>query len=544
MAQMNVEEKVWQLPINVTENGTVTKTLQTADTYVDKNIKVTVNTPDASFERKDKGVGANGEISAVVSSNDTIYTSGNVTPYAIEIAADAHVNAVTVGVKDAGFAAATDEVTIAASDAAQNKKTIYVKEGHLTGSGTASATSTSVKISPVAADAEGFVIKASAAGSAEVDVAGWLPAGTKANASGDATYAVQAASLANTETTGTTYVDHTGPVLTSGGYLYINEGYIKDTKISLADLVPDNANITDKNANLVYNTVKAYDKDGALIVGTMGDAKLGAITANDAAATISTVTVAANEDNTAFKVTGSKNISGTTSVQVAERGLAETSLKQTGTISGSANLDATLNKIGLAVNVNNSDIKVTPVIAKADATTALSGAITTTAPVGGHYVAVSADAIAASATVTPTVSTEGYGTADLHDATPSTVTAGTNASGTYYIPLNDGSHSAVAGDPTINKASATVATDVVASNGFEGNLVSGVLAIAPESGEYITISGNATTHNGSVRGTVTCTSTEGYITASSKTASISGNVEVEVTAAAPKYIRVYDGSIL
>ena len=542
MAQMNVEEKVWQLPINVTENGTVTKTLQTADTYVDKNIKVTVNTPDASFERKDKGVGANGEISAVVSSNDTIYTSGNVTPYAIEIAADAHVNAVTVGVKDAGFAASTDEVTIAASDAAQNKKTIYVKEGHLTGSGTASAISESVKMTK--GGTGDFVITAKAAGSAEVDVAGWLPKGASANASGDETYAIQAASLSNTETSGAAYTDHTGPVLTSGGYLYINEGYIKDTKISLADLVPDNANITSENANLIYNTVTAYDKDGALIVGTMGDAKLGAITANDAAATISTVTVAANEDNTAFKVTGSKNISGTTSVQVAERGLAETSLKQTGTISGEANLDATLAKIGLGVSVNNSDIKVTPVIAKEDSTTAKSGAITTTAPVGGHYVAVSAAAIAASATVTPTVSKEGYGTADLHDATPSTVTAGANASGTYYIPLNDGSHSAVAGDPTINKASATVATNVVASSGFEGNLVSGVLAIAPESGEYITISGNATTHNGSVSGTVTCTSTEGYITASSKTASISGNVEVDVTDAAPKYIRVYDGSIL
>ena len=537
---MNVENQVWQLPINVTENGTITKTLATADTYVDKNIEITVNTPDATFERKDKGAGANGEISAVVSSTDTTYTSDTKTKYAIEIAADAHVNAVTVGVKDAGFAASTDEVTIAASDAAQNKKTIYVKEGHLTGSGEATATSDTIKMTK---GGEGdFKFTAVASGGARVDVAGWLSTDAAADSSGNATYAVQAASLANTETVGTTYTDHTGPVLTSGGYLYINEGYIKDTKISLADLVPDNANITSENANLVYNTVKAYDKDGALIVGTMGDAELSPITASGVQANIDTVNVAAQEG--VFHVTGTGAISGNSEVHVATRGLAETSLSQTGTISGNANLDATLAKIGLGVSVNNSDIKVTPVIAKADATTALSGAITTTAPVGGHYVAVSADAIAASATVTPTVSTEGYGTADLHDATPSTVTAGTNASGTYYIPLNDGSHSAVAGDPTINKASATVATNVVASGGFEGNLVSGVLEIAPTSGEYITISGNATTHNGSVSGTVTCTSTEGYITASSKTASISGNVEVEVTAAAPKYIRVYDGSIL
>ena len=233
MANMNTQDQVWQLPINVTENGTVTKTLATADTYVDKNIKVTVTTPDATFERKDKGVGANGEISAIVSSKDTTYTSGAETPYAIEIAADAHVNAVTVGVKDAGFAASTDEVTIAASDAVQNKKTIYVKEGHLEGSGTASATVENIKVTEGGTGE--FKFTAVASGGAQVTTAGWLPVGASADSSGSTTYSVQAASLANTETAGTTYTDHTGPVLTSGGYLYINEGYIKDTKISLAD---------------------------------------------------------------------------------------------------------------------------------------------------------------------------------------------------------------------------------------------------------------------------------------------------------------------
>ena len=196
MAQMNVENKVWQLPIDVEASGVVTKTLATADTYLDKNIKVTVNTPAAEFEVKKSAA-----VTATVSTNDTTYTSETETAYPIVIAADATAGAVQVGVKKAGFAAASDVVEVGAANAEKNTKTIYVKEGHLTSSGTDSATSTSVKIAPVAADAEGFVIKASAAGSAEVDVAGWLPAGTKANASGDATYAVQAASLANTETT-------------------------------------------------------------------------------------------------------------------------------------------------------------------------------------------------------------------------------------------------------------------------------------------------------------------------------------------------------
>ena len=530
---MNDENKVWQLPIDVEASGVVTKTLATADTYLDKNIKVTVNTPDAAFEVKKAAA-----VTATVSTSDTTYTTETETAYPIVIAADATAGAVQVGVKTAGFAAASDVVEVGAANATQNTKTIYVKAGHLTGSGEATATSDTIKMTK---GGEGdFKFTAVASGGAKVDVAGWLSETAAADSSGNATYAVQAASLANTETAGTTYVDHTGPVLTSGGYLYINEGYIKDTKISLADLVPDNANITSENANLVYNTVKAYDKDGALIVGTMGNAALSPITASNVQANIGNVSVAAQDG--VFHVTGTGAISGDSEVHVATRGLAETTLSQTGTISGEASLDATLAKIGLAIDTPAA-ITVKPVIAKDSGSTAKSGAITTTAP-SGHYVAVSTDAIAASVNVSPKVATAGYGTVNVFDATGATVTGGAEASGMFYVPINAGSHTAVASAPSITNASATVATSVETTSGFEGSLVAGVLEVVPESGEYITISGNATPVKGSVSGTVTCTSTEGYIESSSQTASISGNVEVEVTAAAPKYIRVYDGSIL
>lgn len=531
MAKMDEVEKVWQLPIDITENGVVTKTLATADTYVDKNIKVTVNTPDAEFEVKKAAA-----VTATVSTTDTTYTSETETDYAIEIAADATAGAVQVGVKAAGFAAATDVVDVESAKAEQAKKTIYVKAGHLTGSGEASATSESVKMTK--GGTGDFQITATAAGGAEVDVAGWLPVGASADASGDATYAIQAATLTNTAGAGE-YTEKDAPVLTSGGYLYINEGYIKDTKISLATLIPDNANITEENANLVYNTVKTYDKDGALIVGTMGDAELGEIAASDVKANIGTVSVAA-QDGT-FHVTGTGAISGDSSVAIKTRGLAETSLSQTGVIEGTAALDATIAKVGLAVDMD-SDVEVTPVIAKEDATTAKSGAITTSAPTG-RYIAVSTAAIEASATATPTVATEGYGTADLHDATSATVKAGAAGSGIYYVPIEAGSHTAEAGEATIVDATATVATATVATDGFDGDLVAGILTSAP-SGEYITISADATPVKGSVSGVVTCTSTEGYIENGSQTASISGDVEVKVTAAADKYIRVYDGSIL
>lgn len=532
MANMSVEEKVFQLPINVEENGIVTKVLATADTYLDKNIKVTVTTPDAEFEVKKAAA-----VTAAVSSKDTTYTSDTETPYAIEIAADATAGAVQVGVKTAGFAAATDVVEVEAANAEQATKTIYVKEGHLAGSGEASATSESVKMTKGGAGE--FQIKATAAGGAEVDVAGWLPVGAAADASGDASYAIQAATLSNVAGAGE-YVEKDAPVLTSGGYLYINEGYIKDTKISLATLVPDNANITDENANLVYNTVKAYDVDGKLIVGTMGDAELGAITADDAAATISSVSVAA--DGSAFKVTGSADIAGTASVSVSKRGLAETSLSQTGVIEGEAKVEASLAKIGLAIDAPEA-ITVKPVIAKEDATTAKSGAITTTAPTGGRYVAVSTAALEASVEVAPKVATEGYGTASVFDATGATVTGGAEASGMYYIPVEAGSHSAVANDPTIVNASAVVSSAAEGSSGFEGNLAAGILASAP-AGEYIVINATAAPTGGSVSGTVDCTAVEGYIESGKETKSISGEVAVEVTDAAAKYIRVYGGEIL
>lgn len=531
MAKMDVENQVFQLPINIVENGKIVKTLATADTYVDKNIEITIETPDATYEVKKAA-----SVTATVSSKDTTYTSETETPYAITIAADATADAVQVGVKNAGFAAASDVVDVAAASAEQNTKTIYVKEGHLAGTSETTVASESVKMTK--GGTGDFQITASAEGSVKVDVAGWLPVDASADASSEAKYAIQAATLSNTAGSGE-YTEKDAPVLTSGGYLYINEGYIKDTKISLATLVPDKANITDENANLVYNTVKAYDKDGALIVGTMGDATLGEITASNVEANIGTVSVAAQDG--VFHVTGSGTISGDTSVAIATRGLAETSLSQTGVIEGTAGLDATIAKIGLAVDMA-SDVEVTPVIAKEDATTAKSGAITTTAPTG-RYVAVSTAAIAASATATPTVATEGYGTAALHDATGATVKAGAAASGTYYVPITAGSHTATMSDPSIVNATAVVATAAEASSGFAGNLVAGILNSAP-SGEYITITADATPTKGSVSGNVTCTATEGYIEAGTETKTVTGDVEVEVTAAAAKYIRVYDGTIL
>lgn len=69
--------------------------------------------------------------------------------------------------------------------------------------------------------------------------------------------------------------------LASDGYLKINAGYIGNTKISLADLVPDDADITaSESSPYILTGHSAYDKDGKLIVGGINN---GEITNNVAA---------------------------------------------------------------------------------------------------------------------------------------------------------------------------------------------------------------------------------------------------------------------
>lgn len=537
MAQMNVVENNFKLPIDIVENGQVKKVLKTKDKYVDKNIEVVINTPDAALEAKETGA-----ITATVSTTDTTYTSDTATKYAIEIAADAHVNASKVGVATAGFAALEDEVVIAAADAEQNTKTIYVKEGALNGTGDASAEGHGITLGAKlnAAPEEGFFIKVGATGSVGVATAGWVdPEDTEVvSTDAEAFYSVAKVNFSNTATG--TYEEITAPVLVSGDYLYISEGYTPAVKLALSQLVPDQATVVAGDNKFIYNTVSVYDKDGKLIAGSMGDAELSEITANDAVAKIQALTVAAADGGANFKVTATGAISGNTSVQIATRGLAETDLAQTGAITGTATVDATLAKIGLGVNIEDNDLEVTPVIKKETSTAKTVGGAVTAAP-AGKYVAISADAIAASTSITPVVNAEGYGTADVHSATAGSVKGGSAASGTYYVELAEGSHAITIAEPSVTNASATVATDVVASTGAD--LSAGVLTAAP-SGAYLTISADATPVKGNVAMVADCAVTEGYVTADASQVSKNADVIVNVTAAQNKYIAIYDGSLL
>ena len=537
---LTVQENKFILPIDVAAAGKVTKELQTAGTYVDKNIKIEVNTPDGSLEVKREGT-----LSASVSVDANVYTSDTKTDYPLTVKGDASISDVQVGVASQGFVDSTDSVTIAGSSAPQASKTVYIKAGSLSGSGTASAAGgngLALGAKSTTAPESGFYVKASAAGGASVATAGWVDETTPSvSVNGDSYYPIDAATLANAGSEGKVYAEQAGPVLVSGDYLYINKGYIGDTKISLADLVPNDATVkagVDGNSNLIYKTVSVYDKDGALVAGTMGDAVLGDISATDVSANVSTVSVAATEDNSAFKVTGTGEISGNTSVAVTGAGYATTSTTKSGTISGTANVEASLSKIAVSASAATANLTVTPVIAKDSSSAKATGAITTTAP-SGHFVAVSADAIVASTTVSPTVTTAGYGTADTFSATATTVTAGSNASGLYYVPITDASHTVSKEASSITNASATVSSAIVDETATAVTL----LSAAPE-GRYLKISTTATTQDGSVTTNAKCVSTEGYITASTETLPITEAVTVSVTNAADQFIKIYNGELV
>ena len=537
---LNVQDSKFILPIDIAAAGKITKELQTAGTYVDKNIKIEVNTPDGSLEVKKEGT-----LSASVSVDANVYTSDTETQYPLTVKGDASITDVQVGVANEGFVDSTDTVTINGSSAPQASKTVYIKAGSLSGSGTASAeggNGLALGAKATTAPESGFYVKASAAGGASVATAGWVDETTPSvSVNGDSYYPIDAATLANAGTADKVYAEETGPVLVSGDYLYINKGYISDTKIPLADLVPNEANVVagvDGNSHLIYNTVSVYDKDGALVAGTMGDAALGEIAATDVSANVSTVSVAANEDNSAFKVTGTGEISGNTSVAIETVGYATASTTKNGTISGTANVEASLNKITVGAVATNANLTVTPVISKDSSSAAATGAITTVAP-SGYYVAVSADAINASTTVAPSVTSEGYGTVDNFNASSATITAGSAASGLYYVPLNEATHSVSSEGSSVTNASATVSSAVVDENASEVTL----LSAAPE-GRYLKISAAATAQSGSVTTNTKCVSTEGYIASSTQTLPITETVSVGITNAADKFIKIYNGELV
>lgn len=540
MAAMEIKNGQFVLPVNVTGAGTKTQQLATEGTYVDKNIQIEVNVPDGVLEAKTVGA-----ITATPSIDENIYTTDTETKYPITIKADAEVGATQIGVKTEGFVDVNDTVDIAKANATTASKTVYIKAGSLKGTGSASAeggNGVELGAETTTAPASGFYIKASAAGGASVDTAGWVDSTTPAiSVNGDSFYVIDNATLANSATTGKTYAEQEGPVLVSGDYLYINKGYIGDTKISLADLVPDGSNVKEgENSNLIYNTVSVYDNDGTLIAGTMGDAEYS-LASSDLNIT-NTAKGAAEfaEDNSS--VTLKMDITGnaTVSSAVDTEGYLKTTDGKSQVANYTGTASATYDVVSVGVDLGAAEsLELAPTIKKDTSSSAAFGEITTTAPTSGHYAAFTVTANELFAVISPKVTSEGYGSADHFKETKAQMNLSLANKGIQYIPIAEGTHELAAdGGSSIIAPVATVTSTITASAGTVN-----ILTAAPTSGDYIIIAADADTVDGSVTAKAKCTTTEGYITSGTKTLNINEAVSVNKTAAQNKYIKIYDGTI-
>lgn len=106
---------------------------------------------------------------------------------------------------------------------------------------------------------------------------------TRANASWGTGYitngTIDAATFANEASDGVTYIDLSDgldssndniiPEIPTGGYLYINKGYVDNFKISLARLIPDASAVNNLAGNYILSGHSAYDNAGNLVVGTI-----------------------------------------------------------------------------------------------------------------------------------------------------------------------------------------------------------------------------------------------------------------------------------
>lgn len=535
----NLENGNFLLGIDVVSDGKVKKTLKTADSYVDRNIEIEVNVDDASYEVK-----ADNEVTATVSTDDTTYLTDSETAFGFDIKADADVSKATVGVKQAGYAAADDTIEVTAKTAETDVKRKYIKAGSLANPESLTMAvegGNGVEVTKVGAAPEtGFYIKTNANGTVSVGTAGWIEKDVAKDVAGEAYYTIPSVSMSNEADADAIYTDISdeAPILVSGDYLYIHEGYIENSKISLAKLVPDGSNVAGKN-NLIYHTVSVYDNDGKLVAGSMQDAEFAAIIANDAAVEFKTLKVAAKEDGSAFEVTGEANIAGSTHVEVAKSGYAQKGQGVDGEITGTAAVDATLDVVALKAE-KTEDGAVKPELKK-EVSTALSGEITTTAPTG-KYVAVSADAITKTVTVTPEVATEGYGTADVFNKTDIEVTAGSEATGTYYVPINEGGHTVTHTQEIVQEAIAISTRASVSDTEYS---ITGISAVEPTGVPYITIATENTSTQGSVTSQASCTSEEGYVLSGTDNDEAKTDVvKAQVTQAANKYIKVYTGIVI
>lgn len=173
----------------------------------------------------------------------------------------------------------SSDVAISSTADANNKYTVTANNLSVTGTFSASTNGWFSSASATDTDVDSSVVGlipqatfATTGGAVTVNSGGYIPAGYAVTTLATATFGNDVASGKTQASYNDISAQNASPTLISGKGLYINAGYIGDTYISLAKLVPDDlagSAISFAPAAAIRKGYTAWDADGAPIAGTM-----------------------------------------------------------------------------------------------------------------------------------------------------------------------------------------------------------------------------------------------------------------------------------
>jgi mucin-22 len=166
---------------------------------------------------------------------------------------------------DAGISSSATSYYVTAT-ANSNSGVVTATGGSASASVTASSTTVSAGYNPSA-------ITTSTTASSTGTKTGSTATTTAATASKSETVYLKESNIGVTSSKPSGYIENTTAVVPTSGYLKLDAGYMPATCISLATLVPNDADITNDvtGSNKIRTGTTVYDKDGNLITGTMND---------------------------------------------------------------------------------------------------------------------------------------------------------------------------------------------------------------------------------------------------------------------------------
>jgi len=259
--------------------------------------------------------------------------------------------------------------------------------------------------------------------------------------------------------------------ITTAGWITAGDKAVSENEVKIGTVnqstlkngntaITSGAEITPSDEDQTINISEGYNTARTVVVKAASESAAASVASGNA--TVSTLTYTADSKNHTFNISGTETIPAPS---VTTPGFISTT-KGTKT-AGTATVAATVDEVTVGVTASETTKKVKPVIARTakpsgDAwVDAASGAATTSKPSTGAYVRVDAAAVAASVTATGKVSQAGYGTtADYQADTATTISVGSNAADSAYVPIAAG---------TVTANGATVSSVALAYNTTGGN---------------------------------------------------------------------------